>query len=113
MSVIRTRVDTLVARNLSSALQHAYVAEAGLQHAIAEIPSRVSPRRILSGPDGIVPSADDGLFPFRAPAPLLIDGLSYRVEAKRLEGVGIELLSTLSGSLESKQYHAGCGSLRE
>ena len=61
---LQCRTDLSIQHNLRSDIESFYVAEAGLAHAVAEIPPGQSFDLILLGPDGIKGTADDGVFPF-------------------------------------------------
>ena len=61
---LQCRTDLTIQRNLRSDVETFYVAEAGLAHAVADIPPGRSFDRLLAGPDRVVGTMDDGLFPF-------------------------------------------------
>jgi hypothetical protein len=68
-AALQARMDLLIQKQITGAVQGFYVAESGLEHALAEV--RINPwfDRLLSGPDGVSGTADDSRFPFRnAPA---------------------------------------------
>lgn len=62
--VLQCRTDLMIQRNFRNEVEAFYVAEAGLDHAVADIPPGQSFDDVLAGPDGIAGTADDGLFPF-------------------------------------------------
>ena len=61
---LQCRTDLMIQRNLREEVETFYVAEAGLEHALADIGSPQSLDDILTGPDRVPATADDGLFPF-------------------------------------------------
>jgi hypothetical protein len=62
---LQCRTDLVIERNFGAEVEAFYAAEAGLEHAIAEIDPGQSFDAVLAGPDGIPDTADDGAFPFR------------------------------------------------
>lgn len=91
---IQTNLDGLVQRHHRGSTQAFYAAEAGLAHALAEIPPSASLPLLVDGADGIPGTSDDGRFPFRAPPP---DGLSYEVRVTTNSPSTIRLRSTGHG----------------
>jgi len=79
--VLQARTDFLIQRSFREEIEAFYVAEAGLEHAIAEIRPDQSFDNLLAGPDHVSGTADDGVFPFAAgtPAPFPIDPFRYEV----------------------------------
>lgn len=61
---LQCRTDLSIQHNLRSDIEAFYVAEAGLAHAIADIPPGQSFDQLLAGPDHLKGTADDGAFPF-------------------------------------------------
>jgi hypothetical protein len=68
-ALMQARVDLLLARHARTATQLFYVADSGLEHALADI--RLDPifDRLLTGPDGKADTTDDGRFPFHYDPP--------------------------------------------
>jgi hypothetical protein len=63
--VMQCRTDWLIHHNLRAEIEAFYVAEAGLEHALAEIAPGLSFDDVLAGPDHQSGTMDDGVFPFR------------------------------------------------
>jgi hypothetical protein len=63
--VMQSRTDWLLHHNLRAEIETFYVAEAGLEHALAEIGPGRTFDDVLAGPDHVRGTTDDGLFPFR------------------------------------------------
>ena len=61
---LQARTDLGIQLNLRNDIETFYVAEAGLAHALAEIPPGQSFEQLLVGPDRITGTSDDGAFPF-------------------------------------------------
>jgi hypothetical protein len=63
-ALMQARVDLLLARHARTSIQLFYVADSGLEHALADL--RLDPvfDRLLAGPDGKEDTTDDGHFPF-------------------------------------------------
>ncbi len=93
--VLQCRTDLMIERNFNAELETFYAAEAGLEHAIAEIRPGQSFDNILAGPDRIPETADDGWFPFEegAPAAFPYPPFAYDV---RVTPAGDNLLSVVS-----------------
>jgi hypothetical protein len=68
-ALMQARVDLLLARHARVSTQLFYVADSGLEHALADL--RLDPifDRLLTGPDGSENTADDGHFPFHHDPP--------------------------------------------
>jgi hypothetical protein len=66
---LQCRIDLMIERNFRAEVEAFYAAEAGLEHAVAEIDPGQSFDDILTGPDHIAGTADDGSFPFREGSP--------------------------------------------
>jgi hypothetical protein len=67
--VLQCRMDVFIQRNMRAEIEAFYVADAGLEHAVAEISPAQSFDDLLVGPDGIAATGDDGVFPFAEGAP--------------------------------------------
>lgn len=67
--VLQARTDIAIQYNLRSETEAFYVAEAGLEHAIAEIQPGRSFDPLLLGADHNAGTSDDGTFPFAEGAP--------------------------------------------
>ena len=67
--VLQCRTDLMIGRNFRAEIEAFYTAEAGLEHALAEIDPGQSFDDLLAGPDRISGTADDGSFPFREGPP--------------------------------------------
>jgi hypothetical protein len=62
--VLQAAIDLRVQHNLRAATEAFYIAEAGLEHAVADIMPAASLQPLLAGPDVTWGSSDDGSFPF-------------------------------------------------
>jgi hypothetical protein len=97
--VFQCRTDFAIQRNLRAELEAFYVAEAGLEHAIADIRPGQSFDDILRGPDRIASTADDGVFPFREgpPGDFPAPPFRYAVSVTRGTNGMLHILSRGSG----------------
>jgi hypothetical protein len=97
--VLQCRTDLLIERNFRAEVEAFYAAEAGLEHAIAEIDPGQSFDAVLAGPDRIAGTADDGAFPFRhgPPSDFASPQLSYDVRATPVAGNMLSLVSRGTG----------------
>lgn len=86
--VLQCRADLMIQRNCRDEMEAFYVAEAGLEHAIADISPDRSFDAVLAGPDGITGTADDGLFPFREGPPLDFPFAPLRYEVRVTPAMG-------------------------
>jgi hypothetical protein len=93
--VQQCRTDLMIERNFRAEIEAFYTAEAGLEHALAEIDPGQSFDDVLAGPDRIAGTADDGTFPFREgpPAAFPSPPLGYDV---RVTLAGANVLSIAS-----------------
>src|SRR5215470_474238 len=66
-ALMQARLDLRVEDNARTALETFAVAEAGLDHALADLDLQPWFDRLLAGPDGIVGNADDKEFPYVHP----------------------------------------------
>lgn len=96
---LQCRTDISIQHNLRSDIESFYVAEAGLAHAVAEIPPGQSFDQILAGPDRIRGTADDGVFPFTEGAPAAFPYPPYRYDVQAvLKGPNmLNIISHASG----------------
>jgi len=92
---LQCRTDLLIQRNLRDELEAFYVAEAGLEHAVADIAPGRSLNGLLLGPDGVAGNEDDGLFPFAEGAPLPFPSSPFQYEV-RVSLVGADAVSLVS-----------------
>ncbi len=93
--VLQCRTDLMIERNFRAEIEAFYTAEAGLEHAIAEIDPGQSFDDVLTGPDHIAGTADDGSFPFGEGSPGAFPSppLGYQV---RVTLAGHNVLSIVS-----------------
>jgi hypothetical protein len=95
---LQCRTDLGIQHNLRSDIESFYVAEAGLAHAVADIPPGQSFDQLLAGPDGITGTADDGVFPFAEGAPAAFPYAPYRYDVQAvLQGSMLNIISRASG----------------
>lgn len=92
---LQCRTDLAIRHNLRTEIEAFYVAEAGLEHAVAEIGPGQSFAALLVGPDGVPGTADDGVFPFRegVPAPFPRAPYRYEVHVEDAQGAMVRLIS--------------------
>lgn len=79
---LQCRTDLLIQHNLRAEIEAFYVAEAGLEHALAEIPPATSFDTVLAGPDRIAGTSDDGIFPFAEGAPSEFPSAPFRYDVR-------------------------------
>ena len=96
---LQARMDLLVQRNLLADAEVFYVADAGVEHAVAEIGPGVGFDAVLAGPDRVPGTADDGIFPFRAgpPAAFPAQPFAYDVRVARRPDGRIRIVATGRG----------------
>ncbi len=101
--MLQAHTDIAVERNLRHGLETFYAAEAGLEHAVAEIPPGVSFDALLVGPDQVAGTRDDGRFPFRTmPPPFFPQSpLRYEVDVMRVRADLLRVVSRGSGASDS------------
>jgi hypothetical protein len=77
-ALMQARVDLILARHARTATQLFYVADSGLERALADL--RLDPifDRLLAGPDGKEGTGDDGKFPFRHSPPASFPSAMFR-----------------------------------
>ncbi len=92
---MQCRIDLMIQRNLRAEMQAFYVAEAGLEHALAEIPAGSSFDAILAGPDRTLGTGDDGAFPFTEGPVADFPDAPFRYEV-RVTKVGSALIRLVS-----------------
>ncbi len=95
--VLQCRTDLLIQHNLRAELETFYVAEAGLEHALAEIGPGFTFEPFLDGPDHIAGTADDGVFPFSEGAVSDFPWTPFRYDVRTSAELGM-LRVTSSGS---------------
>ena len=97
--VVQCRSDLMIERNLRSEIEAFYVAEAGLEHAMAEIPPGRSFEEVLTGPDHILGTADDGLFPFHEgwPNDFPYSPFRYEVRVASVDSNAVRITSRGAG----------------
>ncbi len=98
-AALQARMDLLIERNLAAEVEAFYVAEAGLEHAVAELRPGTSFDPVLAGPDRLRGTADDGVFPFDEGSPTAFPAapLHYTVHVARRADGGVDVSSTASG----------------
>jgi hypothetical protein len=93
--VLQCRTDLLIQHNLRAEIETFYVAEAGLEHAIAEIAPGTSFDDILTGPDHLAGTPDDGIFSFAEGAPSAFPFAPFRYDV-RVTRSGSDMVSVVS-----------------
>jgi len=81
-AAMQAQTDLRLQHRARETLQGFYVAEAGLEHALSDLEQAPWFDRLLNGPDGVVGTADDDLYPFLAPPPLYFPHPPVRYEVR-------------------------------
>jgi hypothetical protein len=94
-AVMQARTDLLVQHHTRTAVEVFYVAEAGLEHALADLASDSRFERILAGRDGMEGTADDGSYPFHDGPPDFFPRPPFRydVRVERVDEDTAEIVS--------------------
>jgi hypothetical protein len=102
---MQARLDLLVERHGRAALEAFYVAESGLEHALADLAHDPSFDRLIEGADGKRGTADDRLYPFSHPPPAYFPQApaGYRVETAPAGSGLIEIISYGRSALRSSR----------
>jgi hypothetical protein len=79
-AVMQARLDLLLQHHTRTATEAFYVAEAGLEHALADLSSDPRFERLLAGRDEVAGTADDGSYPFRNEPPAFFPRAPFRYE---------------------------------
>lgn len=79
-ALMQARMDLLLQHHARDATEAFYVAESGLEHALADLARDPLFNRLLAGPDGIAGTADDHAFPFHAAPPPFFPSAPSRYE---------------------------------
>jgi hypothetical protein len=97
---LQARTDLNIQLNLRNEIETFYVAEAGLAHAVAEIPPGRSFDQMLVGPDHTPGTSDDGTFPFVGgpPAAFPSPPFGYAVQVLSSGSNMLRLVSRASGA---------------
>jgi hypothetical protein len=97
---LQSRTDLGIQLNLRNDIETFYVAEAGLAHAVAEIPPGQSFEQLLIGPDRITGTSDDGMFPFVGgpPAAFPYPPFQYDVQVASASPSMLRIVSRASGA---------------
>ncbi len=93
--VLQCRTDLMIERNFNAEVETFYAAEAGLEHALAEIRPGQSFDDVLAGPDRIRGTADDGAFPFDEGTPAAFPSQPFVYDVRVAAG-GDGLVSVVS-----------------
>jgi hypothetical protein len=97
-AVMQARLDVMVQHHVREGAAALYAAEAGLEHALADLRLDPSFDRLLGGPDGVAGTSDDAEFPFRMSGPLSIgQGYRYDLRVDPRSASRIEVMATGSG----------------
>lgn len=96
-TVMQSHLDLLLARNFRDQTEASYIAEAGLDYALAHLDRLPSLPRLLAGPDTIRDSADDGEFPLPLMPGALGDGRSFTVHVASTGADKAEIVSSGRG----------------
>jgi hypothetical protein len=102
---MQARLDLLIERHGRAAHEAFYVAESGLEHALADLAHDPSFNRLVDGADGRQGTADDRLYPFSHPPPPYFPQapFGYRVETAPLGADVIEIISYGHAALQSSR----------
>lgn len=103
MVATQARLDLTIERHGRAALEAFYVAESGLEHALADLQHDPSFARLEEGPDGRRGTSDDRLFPFSSPPPAYFPAppAGYHVETAPAGSGRIDIISTGRSLLRS------------
>ncbi len=103
LAAMQARLDLLVHHHTRSAIEVFYVAESGLEHALADLARDPWFDRLLQGPDGVVSTADDGEYPFRIAPPDYFPRPPYRyqVQVEQQSPEAVEILASGFGTGQS------------
>ncbi len=97
-TVFQAHIDLLIARNFRDQTDAMYVAEAGLEHALAAVGEIGTLPVLLHGPDQIAASADDGDFPVPLPSDGLGSSRNYVVRVAKLSDTRAQITSVGNGN---------------
>ncbi|HVO24994.1 MAG TPA: hypothetical protein VMW56_15335 [Candidatus Margulisiibacteriota bacterium] len=102
---LQARTDLSIQLNLRNEIETFYVADAGVAHAVAEIPPGQSFEQMLVGPDHLTGTSDDGTFPFvdGAPAAFPQSPFRYDVQVVASGDSMLRIVSRASGANGSKK----------
>jgi hypothetical protein len=105
---LQCRTDLMIERNFRAEIEAFYTADAGLEHAIAEIDPGQSFDDLLTGPDHTAGTADDGSFPFREGPPGAFPSppLGYQVRVTPAGGNMLSIVSRGTGRHEATKVVA-------
>lgn len=94
-AVLQARLDLLLQHHTRAAVETFYVAEAGLEHALADLSADPRFERLLAGGDGIADTVDDGSYPFRDGPPGFFPHAPFRydVRVERIDEETAEIVS--------------------
>lgn len=81
-AVMQARLDFLIAHHTRAASETFAVAEAGLDHALADLARAPRFERLLAGPDRRAGTGDDGEYPFAQPPPAWFPAAPFRYEVR-------------------------------
>jgi hypothetical protein len=100
---MQARLDLLIERHGRAAHEAFYVAESGLEHALADLAHDPSFNRLIEGADGKQGTADDRLYPFSHPPPAFFPRppAGYRVETAPMGAEVVEIISYGHAALRS------------
>jgi len=112
-ALMQARLDLLLQHNTRDALELFYVAESGLEHALADLARDPVFDRLLAGPDGRAGTADDREFPFQAPPPPVFPSapLRYQVEVEPRSPGLVDIIARGFGN--GTAAHAVAASVRQ
>jgi hypothetical protein len=94
-AVMQARLDLLVQHHTRAAVEAFYVAESGLEHALADLSSDPRFERLLVGRDAVAGTADDGSYPFRDGPPEFFPRAPFRYEVlvERVDEDTVEIVA--------------------
>ena len=99
---VQTRVDLLIQRNLGAEIETFYAAEAALEQALSQLPLTGSFERLCAGPDGVLDTPDDGVFPYATNPTSLADDTIQPLLSVAMEQAGrLRIESTAVGDEDS------------
>ena len=95
LSVLHAHGALRLSHQARLALEVFYVAEAGMEHALADLAVDPAYERLLAGPDGVLGDEDDGEFPFQSPPPPCFPRppFHYEVRVEPRDDAGLDIIA--------------------
>lgn len=99
LAALLARTNFYVQQNTRAQAEAFYTADAGAEHALAEMPPAATFGDLLNGPDRIHGTGDDGVFPFREATTgyFPAEPLRYQVRIEQVNNTLLRVTSTADG----------------